>query len=341
MMTTTAPHRPCLYAIYDLGCAPVTFDIMNFFAFAHIWSQRAGFSGYHVIIVMGEDGGFRRLTPKDLALPYDEKIWRLWHVLMPLAGIARNCIGVSFLRDRVELAQLMRAIHPMQIIPPDYTLDKPNQLIMLSQVLRLDPTAEEMDVFAPTASALERVGGWLARRAPGNRPVTITLRTSRAEPHRNSRLDQWLAAARAIRERGYDPIIVPDTDVVTGGYDLTIFGDLPVYAIGSIDLDLRLAIFRRAALNMADNGGPAFLSYFMGGSTMLCFLPVEKLPSVVGPGGAGRMAELLGVEEGGSFPHATPLRRFVWRPDRLDVILEEFDKAAGALDAQAADGGKT
>lgn len=336
-MTTDAPQRPCLYGFYDLSQAPVTFDVMNFFAFAHIWSRRAGFSGYHVIFVMGEGGGFRNLTPKDLTLPYDEKIWRLWHVLMPHAGIARTCLGVSFMRERRDLAQLMRAIHPMQIIPPDYTLEKPNQLIMLSQVFALNPTAEEMDVFAPTASALERVDGWLSQRVPGGRPVTITLRTSRAEPDRNSRLAEWLAAARAMRDRGFDPIIVPDTDVVTGGYDMAMFGDLPVFSIGSIDLDLRLAMFRRATLNMADNGGPAFLSYFMGGSTMMCFLPVDKLPAVVGSGKLRRMAELLGVREGGDFPHATPLRRFVWRPDRVDAIVEEFDKAVAVLDAQAAD----
>jgi len=337
-MTTAEPHRPCLYAIYDLSRAPVTFDVMNFFAFAHIWSQRAGFSGYHVIFVMAEGAEFRSLTPKDLTLPYDEKIWRLWHVLMPHAGIARNCIGVSFLRERKELAQLMRAIHPMQIIPPDYTLEKPNQLIMLSQVFQLKPTAEEMEVFAPTASAVERVTGWLSQRVPGGRPVAITLRTSRAEPARNSRLEEWLAAAEGMRERGFDPVIVPDTDLVTGGYDMSLFGDLPVFSIGSVDLDLRLAMFRCATLSIADNGGPAFLSYFMGGSTMLCFLPVEKLPEVVGLGRVGRMAELLGVVEGESFPHATPLRRFVWRPDRREVILEEFEKAVAALETQAADG---
>ena len=44
-------------------------------------------------------------------------------------------------------------------------------------------------------------------------------------------------------------------------------------------------------------------------------------------------AELLAVEPGGDFPHATPLRRFVWRPDRRETILDEFDKAVAALAA--------
>lgn len=331
-MTTAEPHhRPCLYAIYDLSKAPVTFDIMNFFAFAHIWSGRAGFSGYHVVFVLGEDRSFRQLTPKDATLPHDEKIWRLWHILMPHAGVARNCNGVSFIQDRAELTQLIRAIHPMQIIPPGYTVEEPNQLFLLRHVFKLNPTVEEMDVFAPTASALERVDGWLERRVQGKKAVTMTLRTSRAEAYRNSRLDEWLAAARILRERGYSPVIVPDTDVVTGGYDLSIFQDFPVYSIGAVDLDLRLAMLRRAWLNLADNGGPAFLSYFMGGSTMLCFLPVEKLPAVV-EARIGRMAELLGVEEGGSFPHATGLRRLIWRPDTREAIVEEFESAVAGMD---------
>ena len=143
-----------------------------------------------------------------------------------------------------------------------------------------------------------------------------------------------MAAAREVRARGYDPVIVPDTDLVTAGLETTMFEDLPVFGIGAVDLELRVALFRRAYLNFADNGGPAFLNYFMADSRMLCFLPVDKLPSVVVDlGGVQRMAQLLAVEPNGDFPHATPLCRFVWRPDRTDAILDEFDRAVALLDA--------
>lgn len=335
-MEPLQPRRPCLYAIYDLSVAPVTFDVMNFFVVAHIWALRAGFAGYHLIFVLGAGGGFRNLTPKDRLLPDSEKIWRVWHMLIPHAGLARNCLGTTFVKDRAELALLMRAIHPKQVFPPDYTVEKPNQLFMLGQLFRLKPTVEELDVFHPSASALERIDEWLARRTSGGRVVTITLRTSRAETGRNSRLDQWLPAARHIKERGFVPVIVPDTDLVTGGVDESQFGGLTVCGIAAVDLDLRQALAHRATLNIADNGGPTFLNFFTGGSTLLCFLPVERLPAIVGSGGIERMAELLGVEAGGDFPHASALRRFVWRPDDRDAIIEEFEKAAAALEAPAA-----
>jgi len=333
-MTSPDPARPILYAIYDLGRSPITFDVMNFFAFANLWTLRSGFAGYHVIFVLGDGGGFRELTPKDKALDRDEKMWRLRHVLLPHAAIAKACVGVSVIEQRVELARLMRALHPQQVFPPNYKVEAPNNLFMLRQLFSLKPTPVELDVFQAPAAALRKVDEWLARHAPGGRPVVFTLRSSRTESARNARLDEWVAAGREVRARGYDPVIVPDTDLVTSGQEATMFGDLPVFAIGAIDLELRVGLFRRALLNFADNGGPAFLNYFMAGATMLCFLPVDKLPEVVGPGGVARMAELLGVEPDGDFPHAAPLRRFVWRPDRREAILEEFDKAVALLAAQ-------
>lgn len=337
-MTNADPNRPSLYAIYDLGRSPITFDVMNFFVFAHIWALRSGFAGYHVILVLGDGTGFRDQTPKDKALDRDEKMWRVRHVLMPHAAIAKNCIGISFVERRVDLARLMTSLHPQQIFPPNYKVEAPNHAFMLYQLFSLKPTGVELDVFHAPTAALRKVDEWLERRAPGGRPVVFTLRSSQTEATRNSRIDEWLTAAREVRARGYDPVIVPDTDLVTAGLETTMFEDLPVFGIGSVDLELRVALFRRAYLNFADNGGPAFLNYFMTGSRLLCFLPVDKLPSVVGQGGVQRMAQLLAVEPNGDFPHATPLCRFVWRPDRTDAILDEFDKAVTLLDAATTQG---
>lgn len=331
--TRTDPSRPTAYAIYDLGRSPITFDVMNFFVMAHILTGRAQFAGYHVVFVLGDGSGFREITPKDKALDRDEKMWRLRHVLMPHAAIARNCLGFSVVERRVDLARLLQAVPAGHRFPPNYTVENPTQAFMLPQLFSLKPSVDELNVFEASPAALRKVDEWLARHAPGGRPVVFTLRSSNTEASRNSRIEEWLAAAQEIRARGYDPVIVPDTDLVTAGADATMFGDLPVFGIGAIDLELRVALFQRAYLNFADNGGPAFLNYFMADSRLLCFLPVDKLPAVVvNTGGLDRMAQLLAVQPGGDFPHATPLCRFVWRPDRRDAVIEEFDKAIAVLE---------
>ena len=327
------PSRPVLYAVYDLGLSPITFDVMNFFVFANLWTSRAGFGGYHVVFAHGPDDGFRNLTPKDMALDRDEKIWRLRHILIQHAHIARRCVGVSVVPSRVELTRLLQTLHPQQVFPPNYTVKKPTRLFMLPQLLENTPTGEELAAFDATPGAMRKVKAWLTRNAPGSRLVSLTLRTSNTETDRNSNLAAWCEAAYRIQKTGCTPVIVPDTDLVIEGRERELFGDLPVYGPAAIDLELRVALYRRAWLNLADNGGPAFLNYFMADPRILCFLPVAKLPEVVQITGRGvdRMAELLGVKVGESFPFATPVSRFVWKPDTVENIMDAFERAASHL----------
>lgn len=327
---------PALFAIYDLAVTPVTFDVMNFFVFANMWAMRAGAAGYNAVFVAGPEGRFRDLTPKDKSLDPAEKIWRLRHILAAHAHIARRCLGVSTYDRREDFAQMLRAIHPSQLFPPGYTLADPRIPFMLTDLFRQKPSPQELDAFAPHAAASRKAQAWLDRHARRGRPVSLTLRGSTIEPRRNANTPQWLAAADAIRARGFDPVILPDTDLVTPGLDLGAFGDIPCYPMGAIDLELRAALYSRCLINLADNGGPAFINYFMGQSSAVCFLPVDKLPEAVTLHGRGldRMAELLAVAPGASFPDATPARRFVWKPDTRDNILEAFEAAAAHLAAQ-------
>lgn len=327
---------PALFAIYDLAVSPVTFDVMNFFVFANMWAMRTGAAGYNVVIVAGPDGGFRNLTPKDRSLDPDEKAWRLRHILAAHAHIARRCLGVSTYTRREDFVQMLRAIHPDQLFPPGYVPSDPQIPFMLGDLFRHKPTAVELDAFAPHPAARRKARTWIERRAPRGRPVSLTLRCSNVEPHRNSNAPAWLAAAGRIRDRGFDPIILPDTDLVTAGLDIGAFADIPCYPMGAIDLELRAALYSQCLLNLADNGGPAFINYFMGQTSAVCFLPVAKLPEVVNLNGQGldRMAALLGVVPYQSFPDATPARRFVWKPDTLDNIMDAFDAAVAHLAGQ-------
>lgn len=335
--TPQSGFKPALFAVYDLAMAPVTFDVMNFLVFANMWSLRSSAAGYNLVFVAGPGGKFRMATPKDKALDPDEKVWRLRHVMASHAYIAKRCFGVSTYHRREDFAQMIRAIHPSQLFAPGYTLEKPRVAFMLADLFRQNPTPQELDTFEAHPAALRKVDAWLAQHAPRRRPVTFTLRTSTIESGRNSNTPAWIEAARRIRDRGFDPVVLPDTDLVTSGRDIGAFGDIPSFGIGAIDLELRVALYRRGLINMADNGGPAFINYFMEGSSAVCFLPVEKLPEVVEMTGRGvdRMAELLGVPAGGDFPGATPRRRFVWQPDTLENIMTAFEAAAATLPASS------
>lgn len=324
--TEAGVSRPILHAFYDLGHTPVTYDVSQFYAMARIWALRGGFSAYRVTFALGEGGdGFRHATPKDMALSRDEKMWRLRHILMAHEAIARDCVGVEFVQRRDDLARILDGLHPAQVFPPAYSAATPSAMFLLHQMFAMQPTLDEMIAFAPTASALTRARRWLDNKG-ATRPVTLTLRGSTIEDHRNSRIDEWMAAADHMAARGYDPIIIPDHDLATDGFDE--FGPHRVYSPGALDLDLRVAMYALADVNMAHNGGPAVLPYFMAGASQVCFLPVDNLPSVAPT--VDRMACLLGIDVGGDWPHmGGPMRRFVWEPDKREAIIGAFDAAVG------------
>ncbi len=106
-----------------------------------------------------------------------------------------------------------------------------------------------------------------------------------------------------------------------------------MFSLGAVDLDLRLAMYRRALLNMADNGGPSFLNFYMADSTIVCFLPVDKLPIVVAAGGESRLALLLGMELGGNFLYGSPVRWLSGGPIGHRPFSEEFDRSIAALES--------
>lgn len=287
-----------LPVVYDLAAAPITYDVMNALVVARLAAMRDGYEGFRVTFVADR---FRDATPKDKALTVEEKLWRVEHIHLALALRTKGCVGAQVSFDRRHL------VFPAQPFSAPF---------MARQLFACAPTQDELTAFAPSKSARRRIGEWLGDI---RNPVTITLRSSPVEPHRNTDASQWLKAAEQIRDRGYDPIIVPDHDEATiGAMD---YGTWPVCALAAIDLDLRLALYERS-INLSHNGGPSFLAYFMG-APLVSFLPVDNLPTVSPD--IGHMASMLGVAPNGDWPHATPGRVLIWEPATVENIVAAFD----------------
>lgn len=292
-----------LHAVYDLARAPITYDVMNALVVARMAALRNGYDRFHMTYV-AED--FRDATPKDRALTVDEKMWRLEHIHLALAFRTRDCVGASLVFNRAD------AVFPHQPFVPGF---------MLRQLFASAPTQDELTAFAPSRSARRRIGEWLGDT---RNPVTITIRSSSVEPHRNTDTAEWLKAAEQIRDRGYEPIIIPDHDAAD---DFEC--EFRVSAHAATDLDIRLALYERS-INLSHNGGPSFLAYFQG-APLVSFLPVDNLPAVSPD--LGHMASMLGVEPNGDWPHATPGRCLVWAPATREAIVEAFERVTEAREA--------
>lgn len=125
---------------------------------------------------------------------------------------------------------------------------------------------------------------------PGNERYTVTLRTTRRWPGRNSREDAWRTFASEIGAR-----IIPDYDVEP------------------IGLHERMALYAGAEMNFFVTNGPV----------MLCFL--SEYPAIGFDVQNSPMIP-LGIPMGESYPFLLPQHKQVYEPDTLENIRKHFDQ---------------
>jgi hypothetical protein len=130
------------------------------------------------------------------------------------------------------------------VFPPDWTNDRPRFLYGPRFQINGYKCLEA------TASARAEV----ARRFP--KPYsTITLREAEYWPARNSNRIAWAQAARELQLIGMPAVVIPDTH----GDSLP---EVARMAPAAWDIDLRLALYEGAQLNMGVVNGPMVLMMF-------------------------------------------------------------------------------
>jgi tetratricopeptide (TPR) repeat protein len=163
------------YTTYDLGVAPISYDVCTFLALAHNRGVK------HVDIVPGPHSGFRDDGWYQKA-DVSEKHFRLWNLIVPACQLAGMTVTVH--RDRAKAAA---------------TRYRPEQLYV-------EGVTE--DVFHASVHAKRWVREWLRRRGL-ERPVVVNLRESHW-PSRDSNMDAWRRFAVET-----NAVVVPDTEGFT------------------------------------------------------------------------------------------------------------------------------
>ena len=160
------------FATYDLGVAPITYDVAWFLALA----KNRGVT--HIDVVPGDHHGFRDDAWCQKA-GVAEKNARLWNIIVPACQLAGMTVAMR--RDRALAAATVYKMRPL-----------------IDEGLK-------GGVFQATSEARSWVRDWLAARGL-KRPVVVTLRESQW-PARNSNMAAW---ERFAAETG--AVVIPDTD---------------------------------------------------------------------------------------------------------------------------------
>ena len=305
-----------LYAFYDLSVSPTTFDFLSFLVLAEIERIETEGEGIHVVFVHTDTGGFRL---GDLGMYHslganeyteEQLYWRLRNLLVPLCSLMPSCKGISIFKNREDAQRFLQVGD--NIFPANYTLLDPIARFSSSLWAR----KESIPSLSAPPEALKYVKQWLKT---DKKVVTMTMRSSKYSPLRNSNLIDWGRFARSLDSQYY-PVVVLDTDVALDKKP-SEFHDIETFNEASFNVELRTALYELSYLNMCVNNGPALIFHFDDKIRFLMF----KICSNSGTT-ATKVNFFLanGWNIGGQFPFTKPFQKIVWEDDDLDVIQREF-----------------
>jgi Flp pilus assembly protein TadD len=306
-----------LTAFYDLRICPVTYDFTVFMALAEMARRRLGCEGLHVVIIPGDDDGFRN---DDVSYSTANKEWRLRNIVVPSCWLFNRATSVTICNSREEATAIEAALTG-PVFPLSYSTKQPVGDFLWSSISAALACGEQLPQAQPSAEASRIVRDWLAAHAGKRRPIAITLRESGHAPVRNSNVAAWREFARTLDPKIYVPVFIPDTERAfdsaspPDGAD----GSL-VWPAAALNLDLRLALYEQSWLNLMVTNGPGILCWLNSKSRFIMFKMLN--PAWVNTSQAYLAS--LGIAAGRQPPFATPFQRLVWEPDTLQVIEREF-----------------
>lgn len=293
-------------AFYDLAVSPVSFDFLHFVQCAAAWAKQLNHP-LHVAIVPGPNEGFR-IDHKPIDV--HEKRWRIEHILVP----ACKAIGATYTLcpDR----SFARMLCHQGCFPLGYTVDHPKKYYQMGYVMKAGAQME-LPEFEPS----ERARRMVARYTKGMRGFfTVTQRNTHTAT-RNTSDDwdrlvfEWSECDVGVNRDALWPLVIPDT----ADAGMTVSGAHQITHIAAVDLDVRLALYDAAVLNLSSAGGPFMLNVLSRRRPYLWFYHFPE--PYTDPAGRNHWVptrEKLagwGLPEGSQTPWRQPNQEIVWAKD--------------------------
>jgi hypothetical protein len=308
-----------LYAFYDLGVAPITFDFLWFLVGAELERQRRGCASIHAVIVPGPHAGLRKENPElEKSLDPPARGARVHAVLAPACALLPSLSGVTVASSRGQAEQLL-TLAGAAVFPARYEPGLPCYPGPYEPLRAAREESARVAVLRATAADLRAIDDWLAARRCDRRLVTITLRSYNYAPARNSNIPAWTAFARSLDPDRFAVVFVPDTAQCIGALPPEL-RDFTVCAEAAMTVGLRMALYQRAYLNLGVNTGPVGLCWLNDQTRYITF----KILTDAIPNTTAEYMEFLGFEPGKSLPFATPWQQWIWAEDDFEVIKDAF-----------------
>jgi hypothetical protein len=308
-----------LYAFYDLGVAPVSFDFLWFLVGAELERQRNQLKRVHVVIVPGPHAGLRRENAElETGITPQVRRARVNTMLVPTCALLPSVTGVTVASTREQAGELVK-LAAGAVFPPRYEPAFPRYPGPQEPLRAAREEGARVGVLRATPVDLAAVDHWLAAHGCGSRVVTITLRSYSYVPARNSNLSAWTDFARRLDAARFSAVFIPDS---AQWFKIGIAGleDFPVFREAALLPGLRMALYHRAYLNLGVNNGPMGLCWLNDQTRYITFKMLSEAAAQTTP----EYMRFLGFEIGKSLPFATACQQWVWEDDELPVLERAF-----------------
>lgn len=309
-----------LYAFYDLHCAPPTYDIVKFLILAEIERIQFNCSNVHVIIPPGPENGFRKgnleLFHKLKATEFNVESlrWRLRNILLHLPWTLPSCNSVSTCSSRHEAEIIFN--NAFHVFPRNYSVENPITPYQWRWVLQAYRNGHGIPTLRASEEAIRHVKKWIKLHDfEAQKVVTLTIRDCPYFPDRNSQLSHWRLFADTLKEMGYIPVAVRDTETAfssSSEWNCTVFFE------PSWNIDLRLALYEVAFVNLFTNGGPANMCRLDSHCSSINFVFTSSVFD------KQFFQKDWGISPGEQFPFHDDNQRLEWKKDEYENILNAF-----------------
>ncbi|KAB2919048.1 MAG: hypothetical protein F9K29_07460 [Hyphomicrobiaceae bacterium] len=319
-----------LQFFYDLAASPVTFDFASYLAAAEMERRLRKLREINVIFVLGPKAGVRKELPDyEAAIDVPTRLARLRNILIPMLAFLPSVKSYAVCGSR-EQAEAIIAADRNRIHPSDYRVYLPRQPAKKDIFEHARAGLSIWPMLRATDAGKRFVADFLAREAKGRKAVVITLRNYGYSPERNSRNADWIAFANSLDPAVFVPIFVHDTETSMREPPAD-FGQHVVCHAASWSLEIRMALYEAAWLNMALMHGPMELCWYNEKARYVLFM-------TVGTAAINTEASLIsnGHRLGVDLEFAKPYQRIVWKRDDLPALLDAFALMEKALSSQSA-----
>lgn len=282
-----------LTAFYDMDHGPVSYDFVTWLVRAMFERDERGCTDLHVVIVPNSATGFARKWGK-----HDEAAtrWRLWHIVLPACQLASATVSLA--PDR-QWAIYIKG----ETLETWWPEGKAHFMAPLVDAARAGKKI-------PKLRATEQAKRYAEQWFKGKPIITVTLRDQETDSQRNSNIKAFESFQKQVlAQRQIVCMTLHETNKILA------FHACPAWVA---DIDLRLALYERAEMNIIGNNGPQEMLKFSDA-------PYLAFGQGLGTMGADHWREYFHMELGEQVPWAAWNQKLVFKPDSFEIMKKEFE----------------